>query len=231
MTRAIIADPDLPRRSRTGGARGRASASTRAASAGSTPGMPMWCSVNPAHPRAGARRARPGRRRRRGSSSSAAGWPAWRRPARRRSAVTAVVLFERRPELGGRARLAGLRRGRERWHRYIDWLRDEAEAAGAESALASRRTPQDVLAERPDAVIVATGSVLRPEARLPGPVPVLDVDELLEGGVAAVPDPSSVGARSSTTMAASARADRRGGPGRGGLRRSRSRRPIRSSAT
>jgi hypothetical protein len=40
-----------------------------------------------------------------------------------------------------------------------------------------------VLAERPDAVIVATGSILRSEALLPGPIPVIDVDELLEGGV------------------------------------------------
>ncbi len=46
-----------------------------------------------------------------------------------------------------------------------------------------------VLAEKPDAVIVATGSILRPEARIPGPVPVLDVDELLEG--ADLPDPTS----------------------------------------
>jgi hypothetical protein len=47
-----------------------------------------------------------------------------------------------------------------------------------------------VLAEKPDAVIVATGSILRPEARLPGPVPVLDVDSLLEGGPTILPDTS-----------------------------------------
>ena len=42
-----------------------------------------------------------------------------------------VVLFERRMTLSGRARLAAQRSGRERWYRYIDWLRDEADAAGA----------------------------------------------------------------------------------------------------
>jgi hypothetical protein len=102
-----------------------------------------------------------------------------------------VVLLERRSVLGGRARLAGLRSGRERWHRYIDWLRDEAKAAGAELRLGVEATAEAVLAERPDAVIVATGSVLRAEARMPGPLPVLDVDELLEGGRAVLPDPST----------------------------------------
>jgi hypothetical protein len=42
-----------------------------------------------------------------------------------------------------------------------------------------------VLGEAPDAVILATGSELRPAAALPGPVPVIDVDVLLEHGVPA----------------------------------------------
>jgi glycine/D-amino acid oxidase-like deaminating enzyme len=95
----------------------------------------------------------------------------------------AVVLFERRSQLGGRARLAGARRGRERWARYIDWLRDEAHAAGAELRAGVAATAQAVLAETPDAVIVATGSELRPSAALRGPVPAIDVDVLLETGV------------------------------------------------
>jgi hypothetical protein len=92
------------------------------------------------------------------------------------------VLFERRSQLGGRARLAGARRGRERWARYIDWLRDEAHAAGAELRTSVAATAQHVLAESPDAVILATGSELRPAAALPGPVPAIDVDALLETG-------------------------------------------------
>jgi hypothetical protein len=102
-----------------------------------------------------------------------------------------VVLFERRPVLGGRARLAGLRSGRGRWHRYIDWLREEAEEAGVDIRVGAAADTSSVLGERPDAVIVASGSILRPEARLPGPLPVLDVDELLEGGRDVLPDPSS----------------------------------------
>ena len=100
-----------------------------------------------------------------------------------------VVLFERRPVLGGRARLAGLRSGRDRWARYIDWLRDEAEAAGVDIRVGVDADASAVLAEKPDAVIFATGSILRPEARLPGPMPVLDVDELLDGSPH--PEPST----------------------------------------
>jgi hypothetical protein len=94
-----------------------------------------------------------------------------------------VVLLERRPQLGGRAHLAGARRGRERWDRYITWLRDEAQAAGAELRSGVAATAQAVLGEAPDAVILATGSELRPAAVLPGPVPAIDVDALLESGV------------------------------------------------
>ena len=101
-----------------------------------------------------------------------------------------VVLFERRALLGGRAHLAGMRTGRERWDRYVDWLCEEAVAAGAEIRIGVDASVDVVLAEQPDAVIIATGSTLRTEAVLTGPVPVIDVDALLEGGVA-VPDPAA----------------------------------------
>jgi hypothetical protein len=87
--------------------------------------------------------------------------------------------------------LAAQRSGRERWYRYIDWLREEADAAGVEMRLGIDADADRILAGKPDKVIVATGSILRPEARLPGPVPVLDVDELLEHGRDILPDPSS----------------------------------------
>jgi dimethylglycine catabolism A len=48
-----------------------------------------------------------------------------------------------------------------------------------------------VLAEAPDAVVLATGSELRPSAALPGPVPAIDVDMLLESGVQGVQSPSA----------------------------------------
>jgi NADPH-dependent 2,4-dienoyl-CoA reductase/sulfur reductase-like enzyme len=152
--------------------------------------MPMYCSVNPEVRHPGLARIEPTGEPARVVivGGGVAGLEAARSAALRGHHV---VVFERRSVLGGRARLAGLRSGRERWRRYIDWLRLEAEAAGVEIRVGVEADAQAVLAERPDAVIVATGSVLRPQARLPGPLPVLDVDELLEGGVDGFPDPST----------------------------------------
>jgi dimethylglycine catabolism A len=142
----------------------------------------MWCSVNPAirDPQLAelVPAATPGRVVVVGGG--VAGLEAARGAALRGHRV---VLFERRSELGGRARLAGTRPGRERWVRYIGWLRDEAEAAGADLRTGGLASAEAVVAEEPDVVILATGSELRPSAAPPGPVPVIDVDVLLETGV------------------------------------------------
>jgi 2,4-dienoyl-CoA reductase-like NADH-dependent reductase (Old Yellow Enzyme family) len=190
MTRAMIADPDLPLKI-ADGRRHRPCIGLNDGCIGRLyTGMPMYCSVNPAIRDPSLAEVVPvaepalivvvG--------GGVAGLEASRAAALRGHHV---VLFERRPVLGGRARLAGLRSGRERWHRYVDWLRDEAEAAGAEIRVGVEADASVVLIEKPDAVIVATGSILRPEARLPGPVLVLDVDELLEGSVGGLPDPQT----------------------------------------
>ena len=172
MTRAIIADPDLPAKARAGlnprpcigineGCIGRLYTA-----------RPMWCSVNPGirDPELAelATDDAPGKVVVVGGG--VAGLEAARGAALRGHSV---VLYEQRPELGGRARLAGLRKGRERWALYIDWLRNEAEAAGAELRTGVEATAQDVLADAPDAVILATGSRLRSSRRAPraGPGP------------------------------------------------------------
>jgi N,N-dimethylglycine/sarcosine dehydrogenase len=190
MTRAVIADPDLPKKIGEG-RRPRPCIGLNDGCIGRLyQGMPMWCSVNPAIREPGLADVVRADRAARVvvAGGGVAGLEAARAAALRGHEV---VLFERRPVLGGRARLAGLRSGRDRWERYIDWLRAEAEAAGAEIRTGVEADAEAVLAQKPEAVIVATGSVLRPEARLPGPLPVFDVDELLEGGAAALPDPSA----------------------------------------
>jgi hypothetical protein len=55
-------------------------------------------------------------------------------------------------------------------------------------------TAPGVLAEAPDAVILATGSALRPAAAPAGPVPAIDVDVLLETG------PPDTGTRSALVL-------------------------------
>jgi hypothetical protein len=189
MTRAIIADPDLPAKARAGRAARPCIGLNEGCIGRLYTDRPMWCSVNPGirdpelaelPPAASAGRIVV-------VGGGVAGLEAARGAALRGHAV---VLFERRSQLGGRARLAGARRGRERWARYIDWLRDEAQAAGADLRTGVAATAQGVLAEAPDAVIVATGSELR--AALPGPVPAIDVDGLLEHGVPSVQSRSAL---------------------------------------
>jgi 2,4-dienoyl-CoA reductase-like NADH-dependent reductase (Old Yellow Enzyme family) len=184
MTRAIIADPDLPRRLHDG-ARARPCISINEGCIGRLySGLPMWCSVNPAirEPRLEAREpvAEPGRVVVVGAG--VAGLEAARGAARRGHRV---IVLERRPALGGRARLALERRGRQRWGLYLDWLAAELADAGAEVRVGVDADVDAVLAERPDAVVLATGSEPRAEAVPPGPLPVLDADAVLEEGVSA----------------------------------------------
>jgi NADPH-dependent 2,4-dienoyl-CoA reductase/sulfur reductase-like enzyme len=182
MTRAIIADPDLPTKARAGRAARPCIGLNEGCIGRLYTDRPMWCSVNPGIrdpelaelvPAVTAGRIVV-------VGGGVAGLEAARGAALRGHEV---VLFERRSQLGGRARLAGARRGRERWARYIDWLQDEAEAAGAELRTGVVASAPGVLAEAPEAVILATGSELRPAAVMPGPVPAIDVDVLLESGV------------------------------------------------
>ena len=181
MTRAIIADPDLPLKV-AAGERKRPCISLNEGCIGRLyTGLPMWCSVNPAIREPELARltpaADPGRIVVVGGG--VAGLEAARAAALRGHHV---VLLERRPVLGGRARLAAERRGRERWRLYVDWLRDEAVDAGVDIRLNSAADVGAVLAEQPDAVILATGSRLRDVAP-PSGAPLLDVDTLLEQGL------------------------------------------------
>ncbi len=181
MTRAIIADPDLPLKV-AAGERKRPCISLNEGCIGRLyMGLPMWCSVNPAIREPELARltpaADPGRIVVVGGGVS--GLEAARSAALRGHRV---VLLERRPVLGGRARLAAERRGRERWRLYVDWLHDEAVDAGVEIRLGSPADVAAVLAEEPDAVILATGSRVR-ELAAPAMTPLLDVDALLELGV------------------------------------------------
>ncbi|HSL75323.1 MAG TPA: FAD-dependent oxidoreductase, partial [Candidatus Limnocylindrales bacterium] len=187
MTRALIADPDLALKAASG-ARHRPCIGLNDGCIGRLyTGKPMYCSVNPAvrDPSLGTHERVDSPARVVVAGGGPAGLEAARAAAQRGHHV---VLFERRDVLGGRARLAGMRSGRERWLQYIDWLREEVESAGAEIRVGVEAAVSSVLGEAPDAVIVATGSVLRPEARIPGEVAIMDVDDLLDA--AALPDPA-----------------------------------------
>jgi dimethylglycine catabolism A len=185
MTRAIIADPDLPRKI-SSGARKRPCISLNEGCIGRLySGLPMWCSVNPAirEPELGKLTPAPQSKRVVVVGAGVAGLEAARGAAFRGHDV---VVLERRDKCGGRARLAAERKGRERWPLYIQWLQEEAAGAGVGIRLGTEATAATILAEQPDAVIIATGSKLRDPVPAEG-TPLIDVDTLLEHGVPGAP--------------------------------------------
>ena len=86
-------------------------------------------------------------------------------PAGMQAALTAsrrghhVTLFEKAPELGGNLRLASGLPLKNDMRRYFDWLTAQTEKApGVEVRLNSEATKDAVLAENPDALVIAVGS-------------------------------------------------------------------------
>lgn len=93
-----------------------------------------------------------------------------------------VLLLERGPSLGGQVRLAATAPGHEEWGEIVGHLAARLDQLGVEVRLGTEATPALIEAERPEALILATGSV-------PGPPPfqadpaatILDEWQVLEG--------------------------------------------------
>lgn len=69
-----------------------------------------------------------------------------------------VILMESRDELGGGLRLWASLPGREWFQKGVDWWASELRRLGVDVRLGEYATAEVVLAESPDAVIIATGS-------------------------------------------------------------------------
>ncbi|GAB2570664.1 FAD-dependent oxidoreductase [Microlunatus antarcticus] len=197
MTRALIADPDLPR-TYAAGRTPRPCISLNEGCIGRLyQGRPMWCSVNPGirepevdlglDPGTGA--VGPTQHRRVVViGGGVAGAEAAFRAAERGSSVT---LFEQGDRIGGRAELAGRRPGRERWGLYLDWLVERLAETGVDVRLRTSPTVDDVLALEPDSVVIASGSAPRWPSWVTGaPSTVVDADTV----VARTPSPEEAGA-------------------------------------
>jgi NADPH-dependent 2,4-dienoyl-CoA reductase/sulfur reductase-like enzyme len=183
MTRAILADPELPRKAREG----RLGEIRHCVGANVCIGrrygqhLPVACIYNPS---AGRERemeplspARPARR-----IVVVGGGPAGLEVAR----VAAerghrVVLFEAADALGGHILLEAAIPHRHELRGIPDYYRRELARLGVVARLATRVTADIVRAERPDAVVVATGSLpAPPEIALDG-MPTVTADEVLAG--------------------------------------------------
>ena len=180
-------DHRRPRPAREGagpaGTRARASGSTRAASAASTPARPMWCSVNPGIRDPELAELVPADDSRDGSSWSAAGSPGWRPRAVPRCAGTASCSSSGAASSAAGPASPGRGSGRERWallHRLAarrgrSRRRRAAHRRRGDGAGRPRRRAGRGRSSR-------RGHGSAPPPRSPGPVPVVDVDALLEHG-------------------------------------------------
>src|SRR5499425_2979185 len=160
MTRALIADPDLPRKAREG--RLDDIRTCVGANEGCIDriyqGKPVTCVQNPATGREREladvhRAAKP--RKVVMVGGGVAGLEASRMAALRGHRV---VLFEKTAELGGQVLLAARAPARGEYAGIVRFLAGQVRKLGVEIRVGLEATPPSVLVERPEAVVIATGS-------------------------------------------------------------------------
>jgi NADPH-dependent 2,4-dienoyl-CoA reductase/sulfur reductase-like enzyme len=162
MTRAMICDPEMPSKAQAGLTDDiRACIGCNQACIGHFQlGLPISCIQYPETGRELAYSVKPNAARRR-KILVAGGGPAGLKAA----AVAAerghdVWLYEKQPRLGGQALIAQLLPGRAEFGGIVTNLTREVERAGVKLVKGRAVTAEVAAAERPDAVIVATGSRL-----------------------------------------------------------------------
>ncbi|OLC16348.1 MAG: hypothetical protein AUH29_05230 [Candidatus Rokubacteria bacterium 13_1_40CM_69_27] len=160
MTRALIADPDLPGKAREG--RFDDIRTCVGANEGCIDriyqGKPVTCVQNPTTGREGELGdVRPASTAKKVLvvGGGVAGLEAARVAALRGHRV---VLFEKEEQLGGQVLLAARAPARAEYGGIVRFLAVQVEKLGVEIRLAVEATPSVVLAEHPDAVVIATGS-------------------------------------------------------------------------
>jgi len=186
MTRAIIADPEMPRKAREG--RFDDIRQCVGANEGCIDriyqGKPVTCVQNPQTSREaelGEVQQASVRRKVVVVGGGVAGLEAARMATLRGHRV---VLFEREVELGGQVLIAARAPARADYAGIVRFLARQVEKLGVERRLGVEATPELVLAEQPDVVIIATGShpYTPPLPGLDGKHVVTDRDVLLERG-------------------------------------------------
>jgi NADPH-dependent 2,4-dienoyl-CoA reductase/sulfur reductase-like enzyme len=164
MTRALIADPDLPAKARAGRREDiRLCTGANEGCIGRLyQGLAIRCVQNPliGH-EAELDAVRPAAAPRRVAvvGGGPAGMEAARMAAERGHRVT---LLERGDALGGQVRLAARAPHRAEYGRSVDWLARALGRLPVELRLGTEATVDALLAEAPDAVVVATGAAPRP---------------------------------------------------------------------
>lgn len=178
MTRAVIADPDLPNKLRTG-ERIRPCIGINQGCIGRLyNGYPIVCSVNPAirDPQLDVLEPAETRRRVVVVGAGVSGLEAARNAARRGHEV---IVLERGEQVGGRALLNATHGWRPNWQQYLDYLTGTLDDLGVKIVLGAAGTAVDILSYEPDTVVVATGSQLRRHLGDPKGPTLVDADEVI----------------------------------------------------
>lgn len=189
MVRALIADPDLPKKAQAGllstvrpcisvisGCSGRLGR-----------GATLGCSVNPsiAYPELENHPPIALKRKVVVVGGGVAGLEAARVSALRGHDV---ALFERMPMVGGQLLSAARAPGREDFLGYVDWLDRETSRLGVEKALGVECSASDLALLVPDVVIGATGSKSGVPVFFESRIQLVSDVEVLDGHVVITPD-------------------------------------------
>jgi NADPH-dependent 2,4-dienoyl-CoA reductase/sulfur reductase-like enzyme len=163
MTRALIADADWPNKAREGRVDAvRPSSYDNFAWGEIHVGKPLAEIHNPQLASKGESNWRPNgaakKKRVVVVGAGPAGLQAARVAAQRGHDVT---LLGASPEIGGKLRWEASLPGRDEYGNVLSWMERQLRGAGAKVELGERATPEMILALKPDAVILATGSHLR----------------------------------------------------------------------
>ena len=93
-----------------------------------------------------------------------------------------MTLLGASPQAGGKLRWEATLPGRDEYRHVLAWMERQLRDAGAKAELGHTATADSVLALKPDAVIVATGSHLRPPETIEGGESTRDWDGHLKLG-------------------------------------------------